>query len=129
MAYFKLCTFHDLTKNTFHLEKSGICHIEIQNYNSNYVNSCFIITIIIIKIIILYCLLRFKAATKPQWFCISLLELKNQLHQCQLSLFIASWSWHMKFLCQQSVVIDIWKNLLCLFVCDLGLFPLSSSWA
>ena len=34
----------------------------IQNYNSNYMNKCSIITIIIIKIRIKYCLLRFKLA-------------------------------------------------------------------
>ena len=37
-------------------EKSAVCHMAIQNYSSNYMNICSIITIITIKIIIRYCL-------------------------------------------------------------------------
>ena len=51
--HFKLRNFKDLTK-TFHLEKSAVCDMDIQNYNSNYMNRRSIITyitIIIIKII------------------------------------------------------------------------------
>ena len=59
--HFKLRNFKDLTKNTFHLEKSAVCHMDIQNYSSNYMNRRSIITyitIIIIKIIKCF----FKAA-------------------------------------------------------------------
>ena len=63
MAY--LC---HISNNNFCLEKSAVCHMAIQNYSSNYMNRCSIITIIIIKVIIKYFLLRFKAAIKPPWF-------------------------------------------------------------
>ena len=52
----------------FCLDKSAVCHMAIQNYSSNYMNRCPIITIIIIKMIIMYSLLRFKAALKPPRF-------------------------------------------------------------
>ena len=55
-----------LINNNSRLEKSAVCHVAIQNYSSNCVNICSIITIIIYKKG--YCLLQFKAAINPLWF-------------------------------------------------------------
>ena len=68
MAYFRHTSNSTPSNNSFHLEKSAVCHVAIQNYSSNYMIRCSIITITTIKIIIWYCLLWFKAAIKPMWY-------------------------------------------------------------
>ena len=62
-AILQVTKFQGFNKNTFHLEKSAVCHMDIQNYNSNYMNRRSIITYITIIIIkIKNVSLRFKAA-------------------------------------------------------------------
>ena len=46
MAYFRhTSNYTPSWNNTFHLQKSAVCYVAIQNYSSNYMNRCSIITI------------------------------------------------------------------------------------
>ena len=52
-------------------------HVKILNYNSNYMNRCSITSIVVIKIITRYCVLRLKAGIKPLIFWKNVLTKKN----------------------------------------------------
>ena len=89
-----------------------MCHIAIQNYSYNYMNTCSIITIIIIKIIIRHCLLQFKAVINPPWFQKNLFT-KKEDWEC-----LEPFSFHnlLILLCETPVASDVrlWDPWVCL---------------
>ena len=50
MAYLHRTSNSTPSNSTIHLKKSAVCRVSIQNYSSNYMNRCYIITIITFKI-------------------------------------------------------------------------------